>query len=808
MSNPLNLVTDPEIKQMRIESLTVFPRTINDNETGGQVHFVLPNKGYLSSDSRIVLPTKCADPAYQYPPNVGVFSLIGTATLSTESSGVIAQIDNAGELYANMNLLTPPEKKRNIDSVLHGINYVFETASSSKCDGVPANVECMPGMFRLQCDEYKQEAGGKSKGRKNARPNRLDGRNTLKLTTEAGTTPQYSISLSDLFPGLFADAWSLPLQLIDEEILLDITFSNNSDFGNNDRAIFCPSLATVDPTAITSVGVYSAGQGPANTTQKDVILSNPTGGSGSGLRLLCDLTNAAVSNIRVLDTGSGYAEDDTFTFSPDGWQSDMVVHPAHKFASATSDANFWPTAGGADFTQDDEYFVENPYGENFKITASNVNGGALVECTIDAATNNQLSLPREAGTAYVVYKADGTTDSNARLMIGSKEVVLTSTKTGAVAEGDVLSTDGNAKQLFILTMDGGEVTEVMMLKGTPAVNDEFKIDAGNYITIDSITSTSNNLAVQFGYDPVFSYDSVSGGKINIDTNNVMITTDIVYYMDGKPEADLKAMNSKTGIQKLYTQYRNVKTSLTDKDSVATYADKKVISYNRLIGFSNSVLRNLMWNVYPSGTQDKVALPYYGKSKMNPLLLKYCSRASAVQGGETFNVNINSVPYYSSELQTDMRFFRELNKCEGNMFLNKGTYQLWNQCRQLDAGNATMSDAAPSAQPGFSDIDDNTEPTQQYQLSDVKSAVVMDSWNGISQHHLRGMNKINGCSFELIEGANVPRNGAEIGSQNIDINYSFAHTLDVGGSGTLNLYGKTERTLVLKNGKFSVTSASF
>ena len=798
MSNPLNLVTDPEIKQMRIESLTVFPRTINDNETGGQVHFVLPNKGYLSSDSRIVLPSKCADPAYQYPPNVGVFSLIGTATLSTESSGVIAQIDNAGELYANMNLLTPPEKKRNIDSVLHGINYVFETASSSKCDGVPANVECMPGMFRLQCDEYKQEAGGKSKGRKNARPNRLDGRNTLKLTTESGTTAQYSISLSDLFPGLFGDAWSLPLQLIDEEILLDITFSNNSDFGNNERAIFCPSLATVDPTAITSVGVYSAGEGLANTTQKDVILSNPTGGSGSGLRLLCDLTNAVVSNIRVLDTGSGYAKGDTLTFSPDNWQSDMVVHPAHKFASVSSDVNFWPTAGGADFTQDDEYVVENPYGENFKIKATNVDAGALAECTIDAATNNQLSLPRGVANEYLVYKADGTTDSGARLAIGWQEVVLTSTKNGDIADNTIL----------VLVLEGGEVTEVMMLKGTPAATDVFQKDAGNSITVNAITSTSDNLIAQFGYDPVFSYDSVSSGKINIDTNNVMITTDIIYYMDGKPEADWKAMNSKTGIQKLYTQYRNIKTSLTDKDSVSTYADKEVISYNRLIGFSNSVLRSLMWNVYPSGAQDKVALPYHGKSKMNPLLLKYCSRASAVQGGETFNVNINSVPYYSSELQTDMRFFRELNKCEGNMFLNKGTYQLWNQCRQLDAGNVTMTDALPSAQPGFSDIDNNTEPTQQYQLSDVKSAIVMDSWNGISQHHLRGMNKINGCSFELIEGANVPGNGAQIGSQNVDVNYSYTHTLDVGGTGTLNLYGKVQRLLILKNGKFQVTSASF
>ena len=76
-----------------------------------------------------MLPTKCVDPAYQYPPNVGVFFLISIATLSTESSGVIAQIDNTGELYANMNLLKPLEKKRNIDSVLHGINYESETAS-------------------------------------------------------------------------------------------------------------------------------------------------------------------------------------------------------------------------------------------------------------------------------------------------------------------------------------------------------------------------------------------------------------------------------------------------------------------------------------------------------------------------------------------------------------------------------------------------------------------------------------------------------------------------------------------------------
>ena len=103
MSNPLNLKTDPEIKQMRLESLTIFPRSINDNASGGQAHFVLPNKGlsYLSADSRIVIPCLAADPAYQFPPNVGLWNLIQTATLSVNGT-VIVQVDNAGELYATM----------------------------------------------------------------------------------------------------------------------------------------------------------------------------------------------------------------------------------------------------------------------------------------------------------------------------------------------------------------------------------------------------------------------------------------------------------------------------------------------------------------------------------------------------------------------------------------------------------------------------------------------------------------------------------------------------------------------------------
>ena len=683
-------------------------------------------------------------------------------------------------------------------------------------------------MYRLQCDEYVQEAPGKSKGRKNARPNRVNGRNRLKLTKESSTTPQYSIALSDIMPGLFNDAWSLPLQLIDEEIVLDITFSSNSsEFGSNDRAIFCPSLAEVEPSAITSVGVHARGSGPNNVTQKDVVVSKHTGGSGSGLRLLCDLspaetdpetTGSVVSNIRVLDTGSGYKANDVILFQPEGWANAMKIHPAHNFVDPSNILNLVVMISGSGFEVGKEYTVINPHGENFKIKAVTVtsddtsNPDGLATCVVSPSANENLSFPRgfSNNAPLEVHHSDGT-DSGAQLLISVQQVVLTSTKTGTINTFDYLRNEDGTKECFVLAVEDGEVVEVLMtLNGDPVVNEKFTSvnDEDNYITINAITQTTNLMKAQFGYDPVFSYESVPGGKIHVDTSNTMISTDIIYFMDGKPEADMKAMNSENGIVKLYTQFHNVKTTLTEKNPVNSYGTKEIVSYNRLLGFSNSVLRSLIWNVYPSGTYENEALPYYGKNKMNPLLLKYCGRASAVQGGETFNVNINSIPYYSSELESDMRFFRELNKCFGNMYLNKGTYQLWNQCRQLDAGTATLENDKPSVQPGFTDLDDNTKPTRQYQLSDVKSAIVMDSWNGISQHNLRGMNKINGVSFELYPGANVPGNGAQIGSTLVDMNLTFAHTYEVGGQGTMNLYGVVERVLKLHRGTISVTSASF
>ena len=750
MSNPLNLKTDPEIKQMRLESLTIFPRSINDNASGGQAHFVLPNKGlsYLSADSRIVIPCLAADPAYQFPPNVGLWSVIQTATLSVDGT-VIAQVDNAGELYATMNHLTPPEKKHNIDSALHGVNYVFETCSGGKADTSIDNAEVFPGQYRLVCGDYSVGVQDRIKGECDNLPNIANGNNDLLLTKDSATTPQYSVAFSDLFPGLFKSRVAFPVGLVESQLMLDITFSKNGDFGNNDRAVFCPSLAdenNIPGSSIVAAAVSTMPTADGGTTATDVILNQTTepASGGTGFRMLCDITAGTVSNFRVLDEGVGYDADDSITMTATELTADAIVHPAIQFDDPTAADNFAVSSGGANtsFTTDDICEVVVPWNEklnfNVKVTANGdgvMTAAVLEDGAAGALTNSNLALPRSLDASLAVKKADGDA-STATIEFGN----------------------------------GGQTT------------------------------------VGLGYSSVHSYDLISGEKISVDTPRCFITTDLIYYMDGRAENDAKTMNS-TGIRMTYTQFRNVTSSLADDDGVTDYNNVATQSYTRQIGFSNEVLRSLHFNIYDSGVQTHEELPYYNKQKLNPLLLKYCSRASLNRDGMRWNMQINSVPYYSSQLQTDMRQFRELNKVFGNMFINKGTYQAWNQCRQLDNPTGPLTDAEPSLQAGFTKIDSNTEPTKKYEMSDVKSAIANAHWHGINQHHLRGKNHSHGVSFKLMD-ANVVGNGMQIGSAPVVLDWEFDSTLECGGTGTLSAYGEVERAFLLKGGQIQVTAASF
>ena len=205
MNQKLLNISDPdaEIRSMRIESTSIYPRTINDSAYGGSCSFVLPSKGFITGDCSIVLPATCTEAGYQYPVNCGVFSLIERATIGSGGK-VWDEVSPANELLSMLNMTVHPERKMNLNSVMNGINYAFQTCSGSKLDADSGNAEVLGGQYRLVADEYELKFGGRI-GRKNQIPYAMNGKQAVKLTTDAQTTPQYSIRLIDLFPGLFQD---------------------------------------------------------------------------------------------------------------------------------------------------------------------------------------------------------------------------------------------------------------------------------------------------------------------------------------------------------------------------------------------------------------------------------------------------------------------------------------------------------------------------------------------------------------------------------------------------------------------------
>ena len=281
-------------------------------------------------------------------------------------------------------------------------------------------------------------------------------------------------------------------------------------------------------------------------------------------------------------------------------------------------------------------------------------------------------------------------------------------------------------------------------------------------------------------------------------------------MDGTTQELQKQMMSPQGLSHTYTSFINTTSSIATGETVSSYGKTDVVSENRLIGLSNSTVRNLMWYVYNSGNQSNVQFPYYGKPKNRlPLLNKYHARSSLSMGGNRYNMNINSIPYYSSEVSDDMRAYTELSKCKGQFYVNKPQYMGWTACRQLDNQTATMTDAAPSKQPGFCDLDDATKTTLQYQINPRKAGITNQSYEGVDQSWMNGMSCFHGVNFMLSQ-ANVMGNGIAVGSTPVDLNLEMTNTYNpfYSGSGTLTIFAELERRLAFVNGSVVLQTASF
>lgn len=836
----LVLAENIENKQMRIETVSIFPRTINDNsESGGVASFILPNKnGYLSADSRIVLPAVSVNKAYQYPPNVGVFSLIETATLRTSSSGALAQVSNAGHIYADLNQMRDPEMKRNIDSQIHGINFVFETCSGSKMDSNPNSTEVLPGQYRLVMDEYKSEnPSHRVKGRENCIPNMMDGEQNLVLGTSYDDTPEYSISLGDLFPGLFKIDRQFPLPLISEEVTIDLVFSKNGDWGNNDRAIYCPKLSTHDKSSIISVSWIR--QGISKTAnQTDQILSNPKSypdgkeeDTGSNLRLLYDTdSEGKMINIRVLDGGNGFSKDKAFAFgNTEVFDTIPVFIPSVTVKEAFNNAGNslirkFDTHSSSGYEDGKVYNVK--YSDNQSVLCNEKNSFTVKYHVPADTTESPYWTFEDKENTYIpsgpfkVEKISGNPTQDT-LLFAKKIIDVTCTDNGenwSVNDPLVVTTvSPDDIQAYVFSVDEDDIPDQIAFTGyyEPEKDDTITLetDETKGVEIESVGNTTT--LVNFygvGYDPVFNYDDSQGRKINIKTDQVLIATDLIYYLDGKLERDREKMMNK-GLSWVYTQFKSMKSTISEfSDDISQYGETKNYSFSRLMGLSNEVLRNILFKLYPSGAHKLEKFPYsgYKNGKQNPLLLNYVSRASRVKDGMKFNVNVNSIPYYSSQIQTDLRMYQELNKLFGKVFyINKGHYMGYPDCRQ-DKQTSNLDENDPSEQPGFTTLDSNDKITLQYQENDRKAGIANQGYYSINQGLMRGMGHLNGVSFKKeTETEQVMGNGIMIGSQAVDLQFEYGATYDprFQGQATLMVFAEVERALVLSNGEIQTTTAS-
>jgi len=822
--NPLNfIIDDSSLRHQRIETTTIYPRTINDNVQGGLVRFVLPNKGFLSANTCITIPATCVEDCYQYAPNAGIYSLLKTARMVCGDQ-VISEIQNVGQLLAQKKLAESQEIREKMSQVKEGINLSFECGSGSKRDGNLKSMEILQGQQRLVMDKYEEEEGlAAVPGRKLAFPNILNGKlhDSYKLKTfyddkadEAGT-PEFFIYLRDLFENYFGAGLELPLQLIsrNEEISIEIQFSNDGYLNENERAIFCPTLQTNKKTGVTALClVNTTGTMNADNENDKGVIKEITGASGSNLWVKVDFIGGNLQQISVINPGSGYInetlplvyEGKTFNFQP----------AFRHLSSNPALSNFEITEGGTNFSDGLATIVSPDNGDcDCDVNITTVAGAVVsVQYATEEDKNRFIFAPR---VAYGIFQDGSDDNAFVRPAVQYLELTNLGALTGAFVVGDeVKSNNDDEARAYVAEIDGdNKPTALYYARGTFSEGDTVinVDDAGDTCVVGSFLTNGEPdqiLAEQAGLNSTSQYgfdNNYQNGTIKIKTDKVQMLADIIYYEDDTVANMMKQMKN-GGVQQVYTEFRNVVTTLK-QDSVTEYNSSNKVEHIRLIGFSNEILRNLLIQNIPSpDVQDDESFPNKGLAKKNPLLGQYCSRDSLVSEGVELNVIVNSVPFFASPMNFNPQFYEELTYCHGSpLYVPHSAYCGFTSAKQLDNNPADSSQ-----QPAFSTLDSLTTGTSRYELNERCGGMCNQLYEGIGQQNITGNLNYMGVSFMTSPAKSVVGNGVAVGSQAVEIQYTYSNTLNplYNGNSILNIYGEVERRLVLdENGRISVSSAS-
>ncbi len=192
------------------------PVVSNDNF----VRFVLSNKGFLHSGSRIQLSLNDPGEVSCLPVGVGVYSLIQRCRLSI-GTHTVSETDDLNHLMGYRSMFIEQDKNKERETYLtsrvHALQIQLDNSSREQ-----SNTNGSEYRMDTIVEPIMEDDG-------------VDGNVRLQNEINLENTPEFSVSVDELFPILKNE--SLPLYMIDEQVAIELHFTPST---NNSRATIQP----------------------------------------------------------------------------------------------------------------------------------------------------------------------------------------------------------------------------------------------------------------------------------------------------------------------------------------------------------------------------------------------------------------------------------------------------------------------------------------------------------------------------------------------------------------------------------------
>ena len=243
----------PSDMSVDVDTDVLDPVVINDKFC----RFVLNNKGFLHSFSKIVLATESPTQAESvcYPVGVGIHSLIQRCALKIGTK-TIAEIEDFAHWMAYKSMFIENDINHYRETFItnrvlaHEFNYITEDrASAVQQDDVDADNVYIKGQVEPIIGARLLYNSASATAVQNL--GNVAIADELQLNNRSGNEPEFSISVADLFPFLRFN--QLPLYMIDQQVSIELHFTPNS--GINHRTCVESTALTSSPAPILTSAV-------------------------------------------------------------------------------------------------------------------------------------------------------------------------------------------------------------------------------------------------------------------------------------------------------------------------------------------------------------------------------------------------------------------------------------------------------------------------------------------------------------------------------------------------------------------------